>query len=275
MKRYRDRNGWAIHSRESRRCARRTAEEATQSRIAERTVISVLPARVTRGPQHQASELSWGCRRAARPAGGFCMEGALSAAACGDPDRAAQQYARRTAPGRISVDDTVAARGAAMLRRVGLPNVPSAECCPLVSRVALRCGPQNCRGAVGGQHARLADSAWIVRWARQSGSAMSCHRPCRGAMFRGQRRLGRSIVGHATGDRQRRNRSLPTTSGFEPYTEKARIISSKAIQGKFNSSPRLAEADLPAASPFRNSWGEPLLLAAALRLGRHAAWLVR
>ena len=39
------------------------AEEAAQSRIAERTVIGVLPVRVTRGPELRAAELSWGCER--------------------------------------------------------------------------------------------------------------------------------------------------------------------------------------------------------------------
>jgi hypothetical protein len=34
----------------------------------------------TRSPQHQATKLSWGCRRATRPTGGFCVERATSRA---------------------------------------------------------------------------------------------------------------------------------------------------------------------------------------------------
>jgi hypothetical protein len=46
--------------------------------VAERLVNVALPARIMRGAQHQAAELSWGCRRAARPAGGFCVEIAVA-----------------------------------------------------------------------------------------------------------------------------------------------------------------------------------------------------
>jgi hypothetical protein len=41
------------------RCARRTAEDAGRSKVAERIVSGALPARVRRGPLLRAAELAW------------------------------------------------------------------------------------------------------------------------------------------------------------------------------------------------------------------------
>ena len=59
------------------------AQDAEGSSAAERTVIGLLPVRVTCGPGLRAAELSWGCRRAALSAGRVCMDGALVAASAG------------------------------------------------------------------------------------------------------------------------------------------------------------------------------------------------
>jgi len=47
-----------------------------------------------------------------------------------------------------------------------VPSAPSSAHCLSVSGVALSIKPPNCRGSVGGQNARLAESAWMVHWAR-------------------------------------------------------------------------------------------------------------
>jgi hypothetical protein len=52
---------------DGRHCGSPGCGDAAQSRIAERTVIDALSARVRRDPQHQAAELSWACERRRDP----------------------------------------------------------------------------------------------------------------------------------------------------------------------------------------------------------------
>ena len=63
-----------------RHCGSPGCGGAEQRRVAERTLIGLLSARVMRGSMLQAAELSWVCRRATCTAGGVYMDDALGAA---------------------------------------------------------------------------------------------------------------------------------------------------------------------------------------------------
>jgi hypothetical protein len=135
-----------------------------RSRVAERTVIGVLPARVRRDRPWIASRrivvgrtTRWRILRGRR--GGAIARGSTVRTIAST---------REDIRGRHS-----SSPGATVLRGAGLPSAPSSERCTPVSRVALRCGLPNCCRSVGGMSDRMAESAWKVRWAPPSqGSAV-------------------------------------------------------------------------------------------------------
>jgi hypothetical protein len=110
-------SAWLSDSHNGRHCGSPGCGGAAQSRVAERTS-SEHYLSVSRVVLHCGRRIGPGPREAARPAGGFCVAGTVVL------QRAAQRFAQWTTPGRISVDDTAAARGAAMLRGLGLPSAP-------------------------------------------------------------------------------------------------------------------------------------------------------